>query len=187
MLSLLDVTATTLMMAGLPQPPLLQGRVFLGEHAAAPRQHAFAARDRIDETQQRIRSVHEERYHYIRTISKGPTFASLNRYKEKCFPILPVMRELHAQGKLSGPALELMQREGPCEELYDTQADPHEVRNLMTSDKAEDREALIRLRAALDTWIIETQDKGEVPEAAEVVAPFAAEMDQWFGTPGWAK
>ncbi len=187
MISLLDVTATTLWMAGLPQPPLLQGRVFLGDRVGAPRRYAFAARDRIDEAVQRIRSVHEERYHYIRTISKGPTFASLNRYKEKCFPILPVMRELQAEGKLSGPALELMQRTGPCEELYDTQADPHEVRNLIKSDKTEDREVLIRLRAALDTWMIETQDKGEVPEAEGVVAPFAAEMDKWFGTPAWAK
>ncbi|HEY1049212.1 MAG TPA: sulfatase, partial [Prosthecobacter sp.] len=90
-LSLIDVTATTLTLAGLQKPALMQGRVFLGPHAETPRTFAFAARDRIDETQQRIRSVHEQRYHYIRTFSNGPTFASLNRYKEKCFAIMPVM------------------------------------------------------------------------------------------------
>lgn len=49
--------------------------MFLGDQADAPRRYAFAARDRIDETVQRIRSVHEERYHYIRTFTAGPTFA----------------------------------------------------------------------------------------------------------------
>lgn len=185
-LSLIDVTATTLALAGLEKPALMQGRVFLGEHAEAPRTFAFAARDRIDETEQRIRSVHEARYHYIRTFSSGPTFASLNRYKEKCFAIMPVMRALHAQGRLSGPPLELMQRSGPCEELYDTQTDPHEVKNLAGSQEPAHREAMARLRAALDTWIIETGDRGAIPEPAEVVAPFAAEMHQWFGTPAWA-
>ncbi|HRH97742.1 MAG TPA: sulfatase-like hydrolase/transferase, partial [Prosthecobacter sp.] len=186
-LSLIDVTATTLALAGLPKPALMQGRVFLGDGAESPRRFAFAARDRIDETRQRIRSVHDARYHYIRTISTGPIFASLNRYKEKCFAIMPVMRELHAAGKLSGPPLELMQRTGPCEELYDTDADPHEVANLLASDKPEHREALTRLRAALDTWIVETGDRGEIPEPEEVVAPFAQEMHQWFGTPAWAR
>ena len=186
-LSLIDVTATTLALAGLSKPPLMQGRVFLGEGAEEPRRFAFSARDRIDETQQRIRSVHDERFHYIRTISSGPTFASLNRYKEKCFAIMPVMRDLHARGLLTGPPLELMHRTGPCEELYDTEADPHEVANLLTSDKLEHREALTRLRAALDAWIVETGDRGQFPEADEIVAPFGPEMEKWFGTPEWAK
>lgn len=185
-LSLLDVTATTLALAGQSKPRLMQGRVFLGEHAEAPRTFAFAARDRIDETPQRIRSVHDARYHYIRTLSTGPTFSSLNRYKEKCFAIMPVMRDLHARGKLTGPALELMRRTGPCEELYDTQADPHEVKDLLASQEPADREALARLRAALDTWIVETGDQGAIPEPAEITAPFAKEMHQWFGTPAWA-
>ncbi|WP_395749562.1 sulfatase [Prosthecobacter sp.] len=185
--SLIDVTATTLDFAGIAKPRLMQGRVIVGPHAEAPRTYAFSARDRIDETVQRIRSVHDARFHYIRTYTKGPTFASLNRYKEKCFPILPLMREMQARGELKGPPLQLMQRSGPCEELYDTQADRDEIFNLADSTQAEHREALQRLRAALDTWIIETGDLGAMPEAPEVIAPFAQEMDAWFGTPDWAK
>lgn len=183
--SLIDVTATTLAIAGADRPALLQGRSFLGEDVEGPRRFAFAARDRIDETVQRIRSVHDERFHYVRTYTHGPTFASLNRYKEKCFLILPVMRALASRGELHGPPLELMRRTGPCEELYDTASDPHEVRDLSRSDEPEHRAALERLRAALDTWIVETGDRGAVPEPPEVVAPFAVEMDQWFGTPAW--
>jgi arylsulfatase A-like enzyme len=184
-ISLIDVTATTLRIAGLPRPPLMHGRIFLGEDADAPRTYAFAARDRIDETVQRIRSVHDSRYHYLRTFTDGPTFASLNRYKEKCFPIIPLMRELHAQGKLTGPPATLMQMRGPSEELYDTQADRDEIHNLVDSKKTEDREALLRLRAALDTWMTETSDRGAIPEPAEVLAPFTKEMHDWFGTPAW--
>lgn len=183
--SLLDVTATTLVWAGVPLPPLLHGRPLVGPDAGPPRQFAFAARDRIDETVQRIRSVHDARYHYIRTYTAGPTFASLNRYKEKCFLILPLMRELHAAGRLTGPPAELMERRGPCEELYDLENDPHEIHNLASSSHAEHRLALARLRAALDTWLVETGDRGERPEPPEVVAAFEKEMHDWFGTPAW--
>jgi arylsulfatase A-like enzyme len=181
-LSLIDLTATTLALAGIAKPPLMQGRIFLGEQSDPPRRFAFAARDRIDETVQRIRSVHDERFHYLRTFTAGPTFASLNRYKEKCFPILPLMRELQAKGQLSGPSLDLMTRTGPGEELYDTQTDPHEIKNLIASSDPVHREARARLQAALDTWMIET---GDIPEPAAVVAPFAKEMHDWFGTPAW--
>jgi arylsulfatase A-like enzyme len=184
--SLIDVTATTLAIAGVAPAAPLQGRIFYGDKAAEPRRYAFAARDRIDETVQRVRSVHDARYHYLRTFTPGPTFAALNRYKEKCFPILPLMRELHAAGKLSGAPRVLMERRGPSEELYDTQADPHEIRDLSTSTQPEHREALARLRAALDTWMAETGDRGAVPEPPEVVAPFTKEMHDWFGTPAWA-
>jgi arylsulfatase A-like enzyme len=187
MISLIDLTATTLAIAGINPPPLMQGRTFLGAQAGPPRTYAFAARDRIDETEQRIRSVHDQRFHYIRTLSSGPTFSSLNRYKEKCFPIVPLMRQLMADGQLSGPPLELMQRSGPCEELYDLKSDPHEILNLITSTDPLHVEALARLRAALDTWMIETGDRGAFPEPREVVAPFAKEMHDWFGTPKWAE
>lgn len=185
-ISLLDLTATTLALAGLPRPFGMQSRVFLGDRADPPRRFAFAARDRIDETEQRIRSVHDERYHYIRTFTIGPTFASLNRYKEKCFLIMPLMRELHAQGKLTGPAAALMELRGPGEELFDTDADRDEIHNLVNSSQPEHREALIRLRAALDTWMVETNDRGAVPEAPGIRLQLEKEMHDWFGTPAWA-
>lgn len=187
LISLIDLTATTLYIAGVPRPMLMQGHSLFGERTAPPRNFVFAARDRIDETEQRIRSVHDRQFHYIRTLSTGPTFASLNRYKEKCFPIYPLMRELHAQGKLTGAPRELMERRGPGEELYDLRSDPHEIRNLVDSPRPEHREALLRLRAALDTWMIETGDRGHIPEPREVVAPFTKEMHDWFGTPAWVQ
>jgi N-sulfoglucosamine sulfohydrolase len=183
--SLLDVTATTLAVAGVPRPPGMQSRNLFGARADPPRQYAFSARDRIDETVLRIRSVRDARWRYIRNFTSGPTFASLNRYKEKCFLVIPLMRELQAQGKLTGPLADLMALRGPSEELHDTQADPCEIRNLVNSADPEHREALLHLRAALDAWIVETGDRGATPEPPEVVAPFEKEMHDWFGTPAW--
>ena len=73
----------------------------------------------------------------------------------------------------------------PDEQLYDTKADPHEIDNLADSQVSTHREALLRLRAALDTWMTETGDLGPWPEPPEVVAPFEKEMHDWFGTPAW--
>ena len=207
-ISLLDLTATTLWIAGVSRPPGMQSRIFLGPQADPPRTYAFSARDRIDETEVRLRSVRDKRYHYIRNYTPGAGFPTLNRYKEKCFLVKPLMRKLHAEGKLTGPAAELM-KPFPREMLYDvgygktvrfrpdsagpgedgnlaiTRADPHEIHNLADSNKREHREALLRLRAALDTWLVETGDLGHWPEAREVVAPFEKEMHDWFGTPEW--
>ncbi len=184
-ISLLDLTATTLAIAGIARPMGMHSRNFLGAEADPPRKYAFSARDRIDETVQRIRSVRDERYRYIRNFMPERPFKALNRYKEKCFLIMPLMRQLHAQGKLTGPALALMADRLPEEELYDTQTDPFEIHNLAASHQPEHREALLRLRTALEVWITETGDRGQRPEPPEVVARFEQEMHEWFGTPAW--
>lgn len=184
-ISLIDMTATTLSMAGLERPAGMQGRIFLGAKADPARKYAFSARDRIDETVNRIRSVRDERYRYIRNFMPGQSLTALNRYREKCFLVMPLLRKLHAEKKLTGPALNLMAPRLPEEELYDTKTDPHEIKNLADSGAAEHRRALLRLRTALEVWITETGDQGVRPEPKEIVAPFEKEMHEWFGTPEW--
>ena len=184
--SLIDLTATTLAMAGLKRPHGMQSRVFLGNEADPPRTFAFAARDRIDETVVRMRSVHDQHYHYIRNFTPGAGFETLNRYKEKCFLVKPLMRQLKAEGKLKGPALELMQP-FPDEMLFHVDSDPHEIRNLAGSKEPGHQAALQRLRVAMVTWMIESGDRGHIPEPPEIVAPFLKEMHDWFGTPDWVR
>jgi hypothetical protein len=57
------------------------------------------------------------------------------------------------------------------------------VSNRAKSKSPDHREALLRLRAALDVWITETGDRLRFLEPREVVAPFEREMHEWFGTP----
>jgi arylsulfatase A-like enzyme len=183
--SLIDLTPTTLGFAGIDRPLGMDGRIFLGDRLGPERTYAFSARDRVDETVNRIRTVRSQRYRYIRNYYPERHFTSLNRYKEKCFPIKPLMREMHARGELTGAAAALMEPMVAAEQLFDTEADPHEIHNLAGSDEPEHREALIGLRAALATWEVETQDQGVFPEPKEVVEPFEKEMHDWFGTPEW--
>ena len=186
-ISLIDLTPTTLGFAGIEKPYGMHGRIFLGNQVGPQRTYAFSARDRVDETVNRVRSVRGKKYHYIRNYFPDRHFTSLNRYKEKCFPIKPLMRRLMIEGKLSGPPADLMSATVAPEQLFDTEVDPHEIRNLANSKKPEHQKALIAMRTALDTWIVETQDRGEFPESEEIVAPFEKEMHDWFGTPDWYK
>lgn len=186
-ISILDLTATTLSLAGIPKPIGMQSRIFLGDNKEEPRTYAFSARDRVDETVNRIRSVRGKKYHYIRNFMPEQSFTSLNRYKEKCFLVKPLMRKMHAEGKLTGPAADLMSPRLDEEELFDTENDPHEIKNLANSKNPEHQKALLEMRAALKVWMVESNDRGSVPEAADVVAPFEKEMHDWFGTPDWYK
>ena len=63
--SLIDLTPTTLGFAGIEKPYGMHGRVFLGNQVGPKRTYAFSARDRVDETVNRVRSVRGEKYHYI--------------------------------------------------------------------------------------------------------------------------
>ncbi|MEM1295646.1 MAG: sulfatase [Verrucomicrobiota bacterium] len=183
--SLIDITPTTLGFAGIPRPLGMDGRIFLGDRLGPERQFAFSGRDRVDETVNRVRSVRGQRFHYIRNYYPDRHFTSLNRYKEKCFPIKPLMRQLMSEGKLTGPPADLMSPTVAPEQLFDTVNDPHEIKNLADSQDPVHREALIRMRAALSTWMVETQDQGVFHEPDEIVAPFDKEMHDWFGTPDW--
>ena len=131
--SLIDLTPTTLGFAGIDKPYGMHGRIFLGNQVGPERTYAFSARDRVDETVNRVRSVRGKKYHYIRNYFPDRHFTSLNRYKEKCFPIKPLMRRLMAEGKLSGPPADLMATQVAPEQLFDTETDPHEINNLATS------------------------------------------------------
>ena len=183
-ISLMDLTATTLSIAGIQRPGGMQSRIFLGNQSDPPRQYAFSARDRIDETIVRQRSVRGPRYHYVRNFTPGAGFLTLNRYKEKCFLVKPLMRELHTTGQLTGAAKDLMQP-FPVEQLYDTLRDPFEIHNLANSQRSKTQRVLESMRTALDTWMVQTGDLGHIPEPNEVVRPFTKEMHDWFGTPDW--
>jgi N-sulfoglucosamine sulfohydrolase len=164
----IDLTATTLAIAGLPKPANMQGRVLFGERAEPPPQYVFGARDRCDETVFRFRTVRDARYRYIRNFTPDRPFMQPNAYKERAYPVWNLMKELHAQGKLTPIQEVLLAPTMPAEELYDLEKDPDEIHNLAGSDKH--REVLARLRTVLEQWIEETHDQGRVPEDPAVAA-----------------
>ncbi len=161
LVSLMDLGPTVLSLAGVEVPRYMQGQAFLGEQARPPRQYVFAARDRMDETYDIIRSVRDRRYKYLRNYQACKPYAQYIDYMEQ-MPTMREMRRLNKEGKLEGPQKLFFLPEKPPEELYDIIADPHEVRNLAASP--EHQEALKRLRAVHEQWRKETNDLGLVPE-----------------------
>ncbi len=169
LISAIDLSATSLKLAGIEPPTTMQGRVFLGPGRDAPRDRIFAARDRCDETVDRIRCVRTRQYKYIRNFFPDRPYTQPNKYKEQQYPALAVMKRLDAEGKLNPVQAQFMKPTRPAEELYDVLADPHEIHNL-AGDPAH-AETLATLRKSLDDWIKETGDLGAIPEAPSSVSP----------------
>ena len=170
----IDISATTLALAGIDKPAKMQGRVVLGEKADAPRQYLFGGRDRGDETVFHIRTVRDRRYRYLRNKHPERPFLQLNRYKEASYPIIGLLRYLDSRGELSGPPAALMANRRPREELYDLWEDPWEVNNLADSPSHADTKR--RLAEALDAWMDRSNDRGRIPENPAIHAEWEEKM-----------
>ena len=183
LVSLLDLTATTLSFAGIEKPAGMQSRVFLEANAGAPRQYVFTHRDRHDEVVQRIRSVRSARFRYIRNYMPERPFMFYHGHQRAMYPVVSLLERLHKEGNLTEVQARLMAPRLPEEELYDLENDPHEVDNLAGSDDREHREVLQRLRGALDDWIEETGDRGMRDEPVELVQEWMKVMYGRWGYP----
>jgi N-sulfoglucosamine sulfohydrolase len=161
LVSFIDFAPTVLSLAGVPVSQAMQGQVFLGPNAAPERKYINAARDRMDETFDRIRCVRDRQFKYIRNFYPDLPYAQRISYLE-LMPTMKVWRRLNAEGKLTGPQKLFFAPVKPPEELYDLLADPHEIHNLKDSPKHHTK--LEELRAALDKWLKETKDLGGIPE-----------------------
>src|SRR5262249_260369 len=153
-------------LAGAPKPEKMQGRIFLGARADPPRQFAFGARDRCDETVFRFRTVRDDRYRYIRNFTPERPFLQANKYKERQYPVSNLRKELHAAAKLTPVQDRLCAPTMPAEELYELRNDPSEIDNL--AGQPEHQETLKHLRAVLERWIEETNDQGRTLEPPEL-------------------
>ena len=65
----------------------------------------------------------------------------------------------------------------PSEELYDLQADPHEIKNL--AEDSAYRDTLIEMRGQLEQWIQESGDHGRNPEPPELIKKEIKVMMEW--------
>jgi uncharacterized sulfatase len=154
----------------------MQGQPFL-ESNAKKRDCIFAARDRCDETEDRIRCVRTHQFKYIRNFHPELPYMQPNAYKEMMYPGWNLMLELKREGKLT-PAQQLFTVDSrPAEELYDLVSDPDELHNLAGDPLY--LNSLVELRTTLENWIRETGDQGEIPESREVVDPIKKEMNEW--------
>ncbi|HTM55046.1 MAG TPA: sulfatase [Pirellulales bacterium] len=158
----IDMAAISLAAAGIVLPSNMHGRdVFAKDYAR--REAVFAARDRCDETVERIRSVRTDQFLYIRNFHPRRPHLQPNAYKDGK-SIVQTLRALHDSGCLDALSEKLLfSPTRPAEELYEWRQDRWQVRNL-AADPAY-QQTLEALRARLDRWMSETNDRGQESEA----------------------
>jgi arylsulfatase A-like enzyme len=168
----LDITATSLEIAGIAKPALFHGQgLFSG---AKPRKQIFTARDRCDMTIDRIRAVRDSRFKLIRNFMPERPYTQFNEYIRANYPTQAVIQELGAAGKLTPLQAQWLAPRKPEIELYDHQADPHEVNNLAADKRYQ--ATVKKLSRDLDRWIAATNDQGRTPESREA---FEREEPRW--------
>lgn len=160
--SFVDLPATLLSLAGATIPKNYEGRAFLGEQKAAPREHVFLYRGRMDERYDTVRAIRDTQFRYIRNYSPQRPWGQHYSYP---FQVLPSMNSWHeefAAGRCN-PVQARYWQPKPSEELYDTAADPFEIRNLAADPQYAER--LAQMRKKLRNEVVSTRDAGMIPEA----------------------
>lgn len=177
LVSFVDLAPTILTWAGVESPAFVQGNNFVtGER----RQYVYAAADRHDRSPGRTKAARDERFKYIRNFL--PELAVLRPLAFR--DAMPSMQEfwrLAQSGELTPEAARLVNSPRGFEELYDTQADPHEVRNL--ADDPAFGDTLERMRGAMDAWIERTGDLSAMPEAEMIEAMWPGMMQPQTAAP----
>jgi arylsulfatase A-like enzyme len=156
----IDVSATSLGLAGIPIPNYVQGQDILAADYAA-KQAVFSGRDRCDETVDILRSVRSARFKYIRNFMSYIPHVQPNQYKDGK-EIMQVMKRLHAAGELNVLQGRVFNPARPTEELYDLKNDPNETVNLAGDPKYD--ETRLAFRKRLYTRMERDQDLGLIPE-----------------------
>ncbi len=170
MLSAIDISATTLALAGLEKPKYMQGRVFIGNQIEPEREYIFSSIDRISGIYFKTRAVRSKKYKYIKNFNNGRSILECTtEYAKAKYPDYNVVSILDNYNKLKEMEKTLVSPL-PLEELYDIKNDPFEIKNL--AYKAEFQDARKRMEKILMDWIKEIDDKGFLPDSPEIQKHF---------------
>jgi N-sulfoglucosamine sulfohydrolase len=170
LVAFVDFAPTMLSLCGVSLPAHFQGQAFLGPDRKPPRQYVYGHRDRMDETYDLIRMVRDGRFKYLRNFMPDVSYSQDIAYMNE-MPTMKEMRRLHAAGELTGPPALWFRPTKPVEELFDTEADPHEIKNLAGDPQYKD--VLERMRAECRRWMTSIGDTGLIlePEFDELKRP----------------
>lgn len=158
LVSILDLSATTLTWAGIEYPKWIEGQNLFAKDFK-PREFVGSGRDRCDHTIDRIRTVRTERYRYTRNYLLDRVLLHPQYRDGRDF--LKSLRAAYAKGTLAPKLAEIYFGERPPEELYDMENDPAQVNNLVGSK--DHQEILEKHREILDQWVA----KGDMGEGTE--------------------
>ncbi len=162
LISSLDLPATILSLAGVPIPAYMDGQAFLGtQRSRVLRNYVFAARDRMDTEIDRVRTVMDTTFQYIRNyMPDRPNYQEI-RYRLQ-MPMMKRMKDMRDSGLLKPDAMVWFKTAKPVEELYDLKNDPYELKNLAGDRRY--RKKLEELRDVYNRWYEQIGDRSQVPE-----------------------
>ncbi len=154
--SVIDLAPTLLEAAGASAPESFQGTSFIAalrDQAAAGREYVFAERN-WHNCDEHIRAVRGPRYKLIRNAyTELPLCTPADASRSPSWYSLTAAREA---GQLTRAQARLFEAPRPVIEVYDLEADPHELVNLAGRPEVE---AIARqLSRVLDAWIERTED-----------------------------
>ncbi|MEM7811993.1 MAG: sulfatase-like hydrolase/transferase [Planctomycetota bacterium] len=156
----LDMPRTILALAGIDPPDRMTGRVFLGPDPEAEPETVLLFSNRFDESPDMTRGVTDGRWKYIRNYESDRT-----RFQMLTYPRTQLGQQSQLREYLAGRTNDLQSafyQDQPFEELYDTEADPHEIKNLVGDPGSAAK--LDELRADLDAHLVAVHDLGFLPE-----------------------
>jgi len=180
LVSFVDFAPALLNLLGLPIPEAMQGKPFLGPNSESPRRYVYGHRDRVDEVRDLARSVRDGRYLYIRNYmphlgyNQPTAWPDNGEIRHEFYRLANPGTMTHAQWHFAGPSR-------PVEELYDCQADPQNLENLVRSKKH--RNILKRMQVEHVRHITEKADLGFLPES-EAWMMFAKQTGWELGQSG---
>lgn len=166
LVSFIDWAPTTMSLAGLRPPDYMPGTPFLGEGTGKAPQYAFVTADRMDVTRDMIRAVTDGRFKYIRNFDTNVPHLPAVAYRDTLV-MMEDFRELKTSGKATPAQWQTVSDSKPPEEFYDTDQDPHEVKNLIDDPQHADR--INAMREALQQWMEETGDMGPIQPELKLV------------------
>ncbi len=160
-----DFGPTLLHLAGLDIPKVLDGEPLFGEGVSAKnlekRDTSFGYADRFDEKYDFCRSIRKGRFQYIRNYMSYLPDGLQNNYRYKMLAYQE-WRNLFKQGKLNAEQSQFFLPR-PAEQLFDVEADPHEVKDLSADPEYAD--VLKELRKELQDHLNDINDLSFYPES----------------------
>ncbi|MFC2109189.1 sulfatase, partial [Bacteroidota bacterium] len=128
LISFVDLAPTILSLAKIKPSKYFEGEAFLGNYEGKEREYVYGSSDRFDEYSDRIRSVRNKRYLYLKN-----DYPKLTKYKDvgyrKSVPMMQNILDLKNKGTLDSIQNKWFATKD-VEELYDCVEDPHNLHNL---------------------------------------------------------
>ncbi len=160
LVSFVDFAPTTLALAGIDAPDVMQGKRFLGTQ---PSNFVFAARDRADDMFEISRAVHNGDQIYIRHFLPHLPYVQGGRIFGNQKESLAELRRSKNAGELNNISSLMWAKRKPAEEFYDLRKDPYEIDNKINNP--EYAKQISTMRNALEDWMTASRDTGILPEA----------------------